>query len=149
MSEALRTLGSQLLRSGHLFARVVRFGIIGGLAGVVYAAVTTLLFKGAGIAPVAASIGGYCISVPVSFLCHRGFSFRSQGHWTVEALRFAVAQVLNITVTALAMQGAVAYLGVSFVWGMVAAVVLVPVANFLLMNFWVFRSRQARSPIGA
>jgi putative flippase GtrA len=138
-----------LLRSGHLLARVIRFGCVGVASGLVYLAATALLVSGLDAAPIAASVAGYCISVPVSFLGHRGFSFRSHGRWTAEALRFAVTQALNIGVTVLAMRGATADFHVSYLWGAAATVVLVPVANFLMMNFWVFARGTRPRAMGA
>jgi putative flippase GtrA len=99
---------------------------------------------GLGWRPVPASIAGYCASVPASFLGHRRFSFRSNGHWTGEALRFGFTQALNIAVTAGSMYGAVHWLGRQYGWGMVAAVILVPIANFIAMNLWVFGGNGTR-----
>ncbi|MEO6091836.1 MAG: GtrA family protein [Novosphingobium sp.] len=132
------------LLSGDLLTKLIRFACVGVASGAIYAAVTALLVRGIAVPPVPASILGYCASVPLSFLGHRGFSFRSNGHWTHEALRFVVAQALNMAVTAGSMQAAVVGLGLSYVWGMVAAVVFVPGANFLLMNLWVFRDQGGR-----
>lgn len=113
-------------------------------SGCVYAGVTALLVGLFHVAPVPASIGGYCASVPLGFVGHRRFSFRSQGGWRAEAARFVVTQAANIAVTALAMHAAVAWLGGSYLWGMAFAVVLVPLSNFTCLNLWVFRD-QARS----
>ena len=77
-----------------------------------------------GWAPVPASVVGYCVAVPASFLGHRRFSFRSNGHWTAEAVRFVLAQAVNMTVTAGSMHAALRWRGSSYVWGMVAAVIL-------------------------
>lgn len=129
-----------LLRSGHLLAKLIRFGSVGVLSGAIYGAVTALLVH-FGMSPVPASVAGYCASVPASFLGHRQFSFRSEGHWTSEALRFVFTQAVNIAVTAGSMQAAVAWAGVPYWWGMVAAVILVPIANFAAMNLWVFRDQ--------
>lgn len=134
-----------LLTSGHLFAKALRFAVVGVLSGAIYCLVTALLVARAGAAPIPASIAGYCASVPMSFLGHRRFSFRSNGRWTSEALRFVLTQALNISVTALSMYGATALLGESYQWGMVAAVVLVPIANFAFMNLWVFRDQGGRA----
>lgn len=131
-----------LLGSGHLAAKITRFGFVGVASGTIYALVTWLLVALAGVSPVPASIGGYCASVPMSFLGHRQFSFRSNGHWTVEATRFAVSQAVNIAVTAGSMAAAVRIAQGAWWWGMVAAVVLVPIANFAVMNLWVFRDQQ-------
>lgn len=122
----------------------MRFGVVGVSSGAIYAAVTALLVSGAGIGPVLASVAGYCASVPMSFLGHKRFSFRSHGHWTAEAVRFVAAQALNISVTAASMWAATAWLGGAYWWGMAAAVILVPIANFAFMNLWVFRDQAAR-----
>jgi putative flippase GtrA len=133
-----------LLGSGHVLAKAIRFGFVGVLSGTIYALVTALLVSGFGADPIPASIAGYCASVPASFLGHRQFSFRSNGHWTGEAVRFVCAQALNIAVTAGSMHAAVNWLGVPYYWGMVVAVVLVPLANFAFMNLWVFRQQADR-----
>ncbi len=127
-----------LWRSGHIVPRFARFGSVGVASSAVYAVVTALMITQLHVRPVPASICGYCISAPVSFFGHRGFSFRSRGLWGAEMARFALAQALNIAVTASAMEGAIR-LHLSWVFGMVGAVALVPLANFAAMNFWVFR----------
>lgn len=133
-----------LLRSSNLLAKAIRFGCVGVLSGAIYALVTTALVAGLGWLPVPASVAGYCASVPASFLGHRRFSFRSNGRWTGEALRFGFTQALNISVTAGSMYGAMRWLGGQYGWGMVGAVILVPIANFVAMNLWVFGGNGGR-----
>jgi len=132
----------RLAGSGHILAKALRFGAIGVASGTVYALVTWLLVAGFAVPPVPASIAGYCASVPMSFLGHRQFSFRSNGHWTGEAVRFGLSQAVNIAVTAGSMAAAVRLSHGDWWWGMVAAVILVPIANFAVMNLWVFRDQQ-------
>jgi len=55
-----------------------------------------------------------------------------------------IAQALNIAVTAGSMHAAVAWLDAPYWWGMIAAVILVPAANFAFMNLWVFREQEGR-----
>jgi putative flippase GtrA len=144
-----RAVARWLLESGHVFARLVRFGIVGLLAALVYAAVTALLVSRYGVAPLTASLAGYAAALPFSFLGHRGFSFRSEGRAASEAPRFLVGQAINLTVTVLAMRGATAALHVSYLWGVAATIVLAPLANFLLMHFWVFGRANPTDPAGA
>lgn len=125
-------------------AKLIRFVCIGVLSGAIYALVTAALVSRLGVAPVPASIAGYCASVPASFLGHRNISFRSRGRWTSEAVRFVLMQAANIAVTALSMHGSVEWAGAPYWWGMIIAVVLIPIANFILMNVWVFRDQGMR-----
>ncbi|HWN71887.1 MAG TPA: GtrA family protein [Haliangium sp.] len=136
--------GANLLTSGHIAAKALRFAAVGLLSGAIYAIVTSVLVARLGWAPVPASVVGYCVSVPASFLGHRRFSFRSDGHWTAEAVRFVLAQAVNMTVTAGSMHAALRWLGSNYVWGMFAALILVPIANFLFMNLWVFTDQAER-----
>jgi len=133
-----------LLTSDSLPAKLLRFGCIGLLSGLIYSLVTVALVSGLGVDPIPASIAGYCASVPASFLGHRRFSFRSNGHWTAEAVRFVLTQALNISVTAGSMYLALHELGRAYGWGMVAAVIFVPIANFVFMNLWVFADQAGR-----
>jgi putative flippase GtrA len=143
-----RALSGWLLGSGHVIARLARFGLVGVASGLSYAAATALLVSGLRAGPVHASLVGYVLSVPVSFLGHRGFSFRSRGHLSTEARRFLVSQALNLSVAALVMDRAKA-LHVSYLWGVGATIVLIPIANFLMMHFWVFGREDGADPVGA
>jgi len=134
-----------VMDSTNVAAKVLRFVLIGLLNGTIYAGVTATLVSGFGIAPVAASIVGYCVSVPAGFVGHRHVSFRSSGRWIAEAMRFVVAQAFNIAVTAGSMHAAVNWFGALYYWGMVFTVILVPIANFLVMNFWVFRNQTEKA----
>ena len=134
----LESLWPWLHKSPHLLAKAIRFALVGLLNGCIFAAVTALLVSGLGVDPIPASVAGYCLSVPLGFLGHRQFSFRSRGHWLAEAGRFVVVQLVNIAATAGSMYLAVEHLGAAYYWGMVAAVILVPMVNFLLAHLWVF-----------
>jgi len=137
-------IAGRLATSGHIAAKAIRFACIGVLSGAIYALVTVTLVSWLGAAPIPASVAGYCVSVPASFLGHRQFSFRSNGHWSAEAIRFVLAQALNISVTAGSMYGATRWFGAHYGWGMAVAVILVPIANFAFMNLWVFRDQAGR-----
>ncbi len=140
--ERVPVLIGWLSGSGHVLAKAVRFTIVGVLSGLIYSAATALCIVVLAVSPVPASLIGYCASVPMSFLGHRRFSFRANGHWTMEAIRFVCSQVVNMTVTAGAMHAAVDRFGLAYFWGMAGTVILVPIANFAFMNFWVFRDQD-------
>ena len=131
-----------LIQSGHIAAKATRFAGVGVMSGLIYAIVTALLVSGIAVNPTLASIGGYCAAIPLNFVGHRQFSFRSRGRLSFDMLRFVVAQAINIAVTAGAMYAVTAWFGAAYWWGMIAAVILVPVANFAFMNLWVFRNQK-------
>lgn len=145
--ERMLEAGGWLAGSPHLLAKAVRFTVVGVLSGLIYATVTALCLVVLEVAAVPASLIGYCASVPMSFLGHRQFSFRANGHWTIEAVRFVCSQAVNLTVTALAMDAAVHRFDLPWYWGIAGTVILVPIANFAFMNLWVFRDQaHAKEP---
>lgn len=129
----------------ELAAKLVRYGVVGAASGLVYAVVTYALVL-VGVDPVVASVAGYCAAVPLSFVGHRQFTFRAIGRWSEEAVRFAIAQAINIAVAAGSMRAAVDFFG-DWRLGVVAAVLLVPIANFVFTNLWVFQRQHGRQRV--
>jgi len=129
------------IASGHLFAKAVRFAGIGVLSSAIYAVVTAFLVSVLDVAPVIASMLGYCAALPSSFVGHREVSFRSRGRPTIEAGRFFFLQLMNFAVATGSMYLATSGFGIPYGWGIFAAVMLVPVASFVFMNLWVFQQQ--------
>ncbi len=127
------------LGSDSSAARFARFALVGGTSGLVFAAVTGALVHLLAVDPKIASIGGYLASMPVNFVGNRSFSFRSQGALAGDVIRFTVLHCANMALTAGAMATAFDYFGLHYLVGVLAAIILVPVANFLAMSLWVFR----------
>lgn len=128
--------------SPHVAARAVRFACVGVMNGAVFALTTAAMIHLAGMAPTPASIVGYCLSVPAGFIGHRNFAFRSSGNRWWQALRFGLVQLANMAITGGAMAALVERFHLHYFWGIAAAIVLVPFANFLLAHLWIFREQQ-------
>jgi putative flippase GtrA len=131
----------RLRSSPALAAKIIRFAMIGVLSGGAFALTTTLLVSGLGADPIGASFVGYCVSVPANFVGHRQFSFRSHGRWSAEAMRFLILQLVNIALTMGTMRIVLADFHASYLWGMLATVIVIPIANFIFTNLWVFRDQ--------
>jgi putative flippase GtrA len=137
----------QRLRHSHsVLARAIRFCAIGLVNAAVFAGTTVIMVRVVGIAPTPASPVAYLVSAPVGFLGHRHITFLSAGHRGRQALRFATVQVINIAVTLSSMATAVDRLHLGYGWGVATAIVLVPLANFFLANFWIFRKGGTPHP---
>jgi len=124
----------------HLTARALRYALVGIGNGAVFAGTSVLAVSQLGMHPTAASALGYLCSVPLSFIGHRSFTFRSANAWKGEAARFVLAHACCLTVSVLIMS-AVMEMRLPYFWGLVGAVLLIPLANFLIANFWVFTQR--------
>ncbi len=139
-----RGLWRSVTSTNALWAKGLRFGLVGVSSGLVFAAVTALLVSGTGCGGKLASGCAYIASLPLNFVGHRNFSFRSESGLLGDAARFCAVHAVNLAVTLGAMAGAIDGLGLHYAFGVLGAVVLVPLTNFLLMNIWVFK-RLSRS----
>ena len=138
----IATLLSWLTHGPSLAAKILRFGLVGAASGLIFAIATTALIK-LGSGEKIASVLAYIVSMPVNFVGNRSFAFRSQGPLLGDVMRFCAVHVANMAVTAGAMGAAVNALGLHYGYGIAGAILLVPTVNFMLMNLWVFRRREA------
>ena len=117
----------------------MRFGVVGVLNGLLFTLITALLVEHAGVEPTRAGVIAYGVSALAGFLGHRHISFRSSGNRWKQASRFLVIQLTNVMLTSFALYSAVWRLHISFYCGVVAALILAPLMNFIVAHFWVFR----------
>ncbi len=127
-----------LARGDGILARGLRFAGVGGLSSLAYVALagglSATLLPAVGAAAVA-----YMLLLPVNFLAHRHATFRSSRPPRREIARFAVLHLASFGAATGGMAAAVGGLGLSPWLGAASAVVLVPLASFVAMQFWVFR----------
>ena len=119
-------------------ARLVRFGITGVTAAIVYAAVAFLLVKGGLAKPVVASIVGFLCAATVSYLGHLYFSFRVEPDHRVFLWRFLIVTAITLAMTILLTYVITALLGRSYQIAIGAVIVLNPALSYLCSRFWVF-----------
>ena len=124
---------------GALLMSALRFGIIGVLSSLVFAAVTAACVSLLAIDHKLASTCGYLVALPLNFIGNRRFSFRSTNALAGDAGRFLLLHAGNLIVTVMAMGAIADLLGLHYSAGILAAVIIVPVVNFLVMQWWVFR----------
>jgi putative flippase GtrA len=144
------TCKSDLSRSHHLarlprrnlVAKAMRFALVALVSGGIFVLVTSLCVSGLGLDPKIGSAAGYLASLPFNFVAHRQYTFVAKGTVWREALRFVIVHAANIAVSIGAVAATVDGLGLHYGFGMIAALMLVPLVTFILMNFWVFRIQK-------
>ncbi|MBI1212294.1 MAG: hypothetical protein GC190_12580 [Alphaproteobacteria bacterium] len=121
------------------FERVIRYIVVGGGVTLFYTLVTVALISGHVIAdPTAASVVASLITLPLSFLAHRRFTYvdatRERGQWE----RFAVVAASNFLINVGLMKGVD-----TWQWPYWTALalgwVVVPILNYTINAVWVFR----------
>ena len=125
-----------------LLARLLRFGAVGGIATLIYAAVAYSLTRFAGLGAVLASVAGYGVAGVWGYVGHRYFTFRSTDRHVADAPRFIAAQLLGVGIAV-----AAPYL-MTDLWHapplapILVTCIAVPLLNFVILDLLVFRSRR-------
>jgi putative flippase GtrA len=127
-------------------ARLIRFGLVGGLATAAYA-VFVAVFTQCGLGPVTASVIAYAAAGAVSYLGHKRVTFRSGGAHAVELPRFVLTLGLGIAVAAAAPAVLTGLMGLPRIVPTVFTCIAAPLLSYAAMSLLVFRgaslSRQA------
>ena len=127
------------LKQDGTFWTLLRFAIIGGVNGTVYAATYLAVSNVFGLQPFLASASGYLAGLMAGFLLHRNFTFLASGRVHMEFFRYLVAQAVILGVLSI-----VAQIGARSLpwptWVVIASgILLAPPMTFVLLRFWVFR----------
>jgi putative flippase GtrA len=118
---------------------VLRYGISGAFAALVYFTAVMALVEGAGIAPVfAASLATVAVIV-TSYLVNRFWVFSTNRSHASAFLRFATASGFGIGLNTGLMYLAVDVLGWRYLAGVALATVVLPPINFAINYLWCFR----------
>lgn len=125
-----------------LAAKAARFGLVGVTNSLLYALFTALSVRELSVGPTASSVLGYVAVLPFAFFAHKMFTFRAIGDARTEMFRFVVVYVSGLAVAVLAMYVSTSVLGLSYIVGIIAAMVLVPLLSLLVLDRWVFTQQK-------
>jgi putative flippase GtrA len=141
--ESMIQSGDERFWSGGVSTAVVgkltRFVFVAAVSAALYALGTSLSIRNWGIDGRWAVVVGYALALPFNFMAHRHHTFRSRGVLTADLLRYVVMQLVNLALCFGAMVIAVNVFALNYVVGIVAGIVVVPVATYLVMDRYVFR----------
>lgn len=155
MTRRWHSLATDWLASSKLpdeFARLVRFGVVGMVATIVYFSSSIAMVEVVGLPPVAASVVGQLCAIGISYFGHAAFSFRVEQDHNRHAWRFLVTSAgtfgVNILVTWLLTN----VMHLPYLIAFSVIVVLIPSINYTCNRFWVFKggldTRGRRLPLG-
>jgi putative flippase GtrA len=121
--------------------RLVRFFVSGISAAVVYYAVAWSAVEQLGWKPLAAGLVAYLTALPMAYLLHRMFTFRSRSRIPAESSRFVATSLIGIGLSSV-LPTMMTKLGVPLASALAVTCVVVPAANYLALSRWTFA--QAR-----
>ena len=122
--------------------QLIRFGVVGGVATIVYFVATRSLQYYAGLStPTAASIS-FALVVALNYVLHYAWTFRSSEPHLRTLPRFLGTSFGGLAINYVAVLGATSWLQMSQSEGLLLGVGLVVMWNYLLARFWVFVDRS-------
>lgn len=119
--------------------RLGRFGLVGGSSAAAYALVLLVLVTFFGAGSIVSSALAYVISIPVSFLGQKYFTFRSQGAVRRELPAFIALQIVNLVAAVFVTYLTVDIFGASHLVGILAVVCTIALISYGAMAFAIFR----------
>jgi putative flippase GtrA len=124
----------------RIAAKTAWFGIIGVLSTLIYGATALLAINLLSWSPLVANATAYLAAMVNSYFGHRLLTFRATVPHQFAMPRFAAQSAFGYVLSH-AITFGVARLDLHYLIGIVAVMVVLPAANFLAMQFWVFADR--------
>jgi putative flippase GtrA len=118
--------------------QLLRFGVVGVAATLVHLGTLRLGVERAGIPPAIANGIAFSTAVGVTYLGQALWVFHRFDHSLARFRRFAVSVLGGLLANVGIMAFAVQILGLHYLAGFVAALILVPAGTFVVNKFWVF-----------
>ena len=122
--------------------RVIRFGLAGLAATLVYFLLTNALVLAGGMPPVPASVVAYLLSLGVSYLLQSRFTFQVNANSLNQVARFVITSMAGLALAWCVMAISVDVLSWPYVVGAAAICLLIPIVNFFVFRGWVFAMRR-------
>jgi putative flippase GtrA len=122
-----------------MIGQMIRFGGIGAMATVAHV-LTALAAQGFLHLPAqGANLVGFAVAVIVSYTGHARVTFDAPLRSGSQVQRFVMLSLAGLAASSLTVHLVTTVLGLGFLTAMTAVAVIVPLATYLAMRFWVFR----------
>jgi len=126
----------------RLISRITRFVFVGGATSVGYVILVAVLVDGFWLRPDLSAAISYVVMLPVNFLGHKHVTYRSKRPPFREAAAFLGMHAVTAAICAFVMWLVTGPFGAIYWIGSAAIVVIAPLANLLMMEFWVFAAKH-------
>ncbi len=118
--------------------RLARFGLVGGIAALVYALVFLAMVKFLATGSIVSSTVAYGIAIPVSFVGQKYFTFKSQGAARREFAGYLLLQAANLVVSVALTYAVIDVLGLGYYVSISGVVFFVALSSYISMRFAIF-----------
>ncbi|NNC36093.1 MAG: GtrA family protein [Hyphomonadaceae bacterium] len=119
--------------------QVVRYGCVGVFVASAHALTAFTAYHYLGIDPTLSNFAGFLVGAVLSYLGSYYFTFRlSEGHKR-SLPRFALVWIIGIAINVGLFKVLLTQFDVPFMINVFVAIVLTPIAQFLMLKFWAFK----------
>ncbi|MEP2639748.1 MULTISPECIES: GtrA family protein [Roseobacteraceae] len=126
----------------QMFPLLLRFGLGGGVATLVYAGLAFALSTWTQTTSMATHFWAICLAIPSSYCIQRFFVFRDKQAMARTLPRFMVTACFAFSLSTVAVYLCESTFGLPKVLSFLVATAAVVSANFLLLLGWVFRPQR-------
>lgn len=130
------------------FWRIARFCFVGLFCALVFGVCSRLLIDLRGLPVYAAAGLSYSLLVPLSYMLHRGFTFRSTAAHSTSLPKYVIVSAISTAMAAFfpAAMNSKLMLDMDINYALSLTCVVVPLMTYVLKSTWVFASDdKARS----
>jgi putative flippase GtrA len=122
-------------------AQFVRYGIVGVLLMFAYLGLALLLVTVFGLAPIWASPLSFVLCVPLAYLGQSIVVFRARWGDRAQQTRFLATTIMGFIIASGVAPALALFAEVPLYVNFLVVCILVPLTNFVVFRFWVFRAR--------
>lgn len=135
----MRIYSKLRLHKSHV-AKLFSYGIIGLVGTLIHFSILVLLVELFHLEPVLSSSIGFIVTVIVSFYLNRRFTFRTKSNQTTATfIKYSIVSCSGFILNSVIMYSSVHILSLHYSIAQAIVVIVLPISNFLLNNFWTFR----------
>ncbi len=124
-----------------MIAQLLRFAGVGGLATLTHVLVASIVHALFAAPDLWSNFGGFCASVLISYLGHSRFTFATEPNHKQHLPRFVFVSLTGLAASSFIVWLISTFTDGGFYLAMALVALIVPLATFLALRFWVFSHR--------
>lgn len=128
----------QLLAKYNML-QVMRYGLVGICAASTHGLVAMALFHVLALQPTLSNFAGFMSGAMISYFGSYYFTFKSTDGHRRSIPRFALVWIIGIAINVGLFQTLLSLYAVPFALNVFIAIVLTPIAQYLMLKFWAFK----------
>lgn len=123
------------------FLLILRYCLVGASVATMYSTLVVLLVDGLNFTvPFLASATAFIVTVPLSFVAQKRFTFRNTDVDPRQLRRFVAMALTSFLLAVGSMHLVTHTLHLSYLWGILITWILIPAVNLIINSLWVFGS---------